>query len=161
MLLATGVYKARDMQAPGVGLPGIVPAMRYLTASNRVCLGDKVKEFDDGTLNAKGQNVVVIGGGDTAMDCVRTAVRQGAKSVTCLYRRDRENMPGSLREVSPRRGRRRRVLVARRARRPFSATSASPACARCACGWAPPTPPGRQVPRRSRRQRLHARRPIS
>ncbi len=100
ILIATGVYKARDMQAPGVGLSGIVPAMRYLTTSNRVCLGDKVKEFDNGTLNAKGRNVVVIGGGDTAMDCVRTAVRQGAKSVTCLYRRDRENMPGSLREVS-------------------------------------------------------------
>jgi glutamate synthase (NADPH) small chain len=100
ILIASGVYKARDMQAPGVGLTGIVQAMRYLTASNRVCLGDKVKEFDNGTLNAKGRNVVVIGGGDTAMDCVRTAVRQGAKSVTCLYRRDRENMPGSLREVS-------------------------------------------------------------
>jgi glutamate synthase (NADPH) small chain len=100
ILIASGVYKARDMQAPGVGLAGIVQAMRYLTASNRVCLGDKVKEFDNGTLNAKGRNVVVIGGGDTAMDCVRTAVRQGAKSVTCLYRRDRENMPGSLREVS-------------------------------------------------------------
>ncbi len=100
VLIATGVYKARDMQAPGVGLPGIVAAMRYLTASNRHGLGDRVKEFDDGTLNAKGRNVVVIGGGDTAMDCVRTAVRQGAKSVTCLYRRDRENMPGSLREVT-------------------------------------------------------------
>ena len=100
VLIATGVYKARDMQAPGSGLAGIVPAMRYLTASNRHGLGDKVKDFDDGTLNASGRNVVVIGGGDTAMDCVRTAVRQGAKSVTCLYRRDRENMPGSLREVS-------------------------------------------------------------
>jgi len=99
VLIATGVYKARDMQAPGVSLPGIVPAMRYLTASNRVCLGDKIKDFTDGTLNAKGRDVVVIGGGDTAMDCVRTAVRQGAKSVTCLYRRDRDNMPGSLREV--------------------------------------------------------------
>src|SRR5262245_59855989 len=100
VLIATGVYKARDMQAPGIGLPGIVPAMRYLTASNRNGLGDKVKEFDDGTLNANDRHVVVIGGGDTAMDCVRTAVRQGAKSVTCLYRRDRENMPGSLREVA-------------------------------------------------------------
>ncbi len=100
VLIATGVYKARDMQAPGIGLAGIVPALGYLTASNRSCLGDKVKDFDNGTLNAKGRNVVVIGGGDTAMDCVRTAVRQGAKSVTCLYRRDRENMPGSLREVA-------------------------------------------------------------
>ncbi len=100
VLIATGVYKARDMAAPGVGLAGIVPAMRYLTASNRNGLGDKVKEFDSGALNAARRNVVVVGGGDTAMDCVRTAVRQGAKSVTCLYRRDRENMPGSLREVT-------------------------------------------------------------
>ena len=56
--------------------------------------------FDDGSLDAKDKDVVVIGGGDTAMDCVRTAVRQGAKSVKCLYRRDRQNMPGSLREVT-------------------------------------------------------------
>ena len=71
--------------------------MDFLTASNKKGLGDKVKLFDDGTLNAEGKNVVVIGG-DTAMDCVRTSVRQ-AKSVKCLYRRDRENMPGSAREV--------------------------------------------------------------
>ena len=57
-------------------------------------------EFDDGRLNAAGRRVVVIGGGDTAMDCVRTAIRQGAASVKCLYRRDRANMPGSLREVA-------------------------------------------------------------
>ena len=56
-------------------------------------------DFDSGALDAKGKHVVVIGGGDTAMDCVRTAVRQGAKSVKCLYRRDRANMPGSQREV--------------------------------------------------------------
>ena len=61
-------------------------------------MGDKVKLFDDGTLNAEGKNVVVIGGGDTAMDCVRTSVRQKAKSVKCLYRRDRENMPGSAKK---------------------------------------------------------------
>ena len=67
---------------------------------NRKGLGDKVKLFDDGTLNAENKNIVVIGGGDTAMDCVRTAIRQKAKSVKCLYRRDRENMPGSAREVS-------------------------------------------------------------
>jgi glutamate synthase (NADPH/NADH) small chain len=98
-LVATGVYKARDMAAPGIGLPGIVPAMTYLTASNRKGLGDDVPAFDSGELDAAGKNVVVIGGGDTAMDCVRTAVRQGAKSVKCLYRRDRANMPGSQREV--------------------------------------------------------------
>jgi len=100
ILIATGVYKARLMETPGAGLKGVFAAMRYLTASNRKGLGDDVPEFDDGTLNAEGRHVVVIGGGDTAMDCVRTAVRQGAKSVTCLYRRDRENMPGSMREVA-------------------------------------------------------------
>ena len=100
MLIATGVYKARDLQAPGVGFGNIVPALDYLTATNRNGLGDKVPDFDIGALNAKGKNVVVIGGGDTAMDCVRTAVRQGATSVKCLYRRDRANMPGSQREVA-------------------------------------------------------------
>jgi len=100
LLIATGVYKKRDLKMPGVGLKNIHQALTYLTASNRNGLGDAVPEFEDGTLDAKGKNVVVIGGGDTAMDCVRTAVRQGAKSVKCLYRRDRENMPGSTREVA-------------------------------------------------------------
>ncbi|BBK29447.1 glutamate synthase (NADPH/NADH) small chain [Stella humosa] len=100
ILIATGVYKARDMQMPGVGLPSVVPALDYLTASNRKGFGDAVPEFDNGSLDAAGRHVVVIGGGDTAMDCVRTAVRQGAKSVKCLYRRDRRNMPGSQREVN-------------------------------------------------------------
>ena len=99
ILIATGVYKARDIQAPGVGLGNVVAALDYLTASNRKGLGDAVPAFDDGSLDAAGKHVVVIGGGDTAMDCVRTAVRQGAKSVKCLYRRDRKNMPGSQREV--------------------------------------------------------------
>ena len=100
VLIATGVYKARDMQCPGVGLDGIYPALDYLTASNRKGLGDDVPAFDDGTLDAKGKKVVVIGGGDTAMDCVRTAIRQGAAEVTCVYRRDKANMPGSQREVA-------------------------------------------------------------
>ncbi|NPD66429.1 NAD(P)-dependent oxidoreductase [Lichenicola cladoniae] len=99
VLIAAGVYKSRELGGPGSGLPGIVKALDYLTVSNRRSLGDDVPEFDSGLLNAAGKNVVVIGGGDTAMDCVRTAVRQGAKSVKCLYRRDRANMPGSLREV--------------------------------------------------------------
>jgi glutamate synthase (NADPH/NADH) small chain len=100
ILIATGVYKARDVELPGAGLDNIVPAMAYLTASNRKGLGDAVPEFDSGALDAEGKHVVVIGGGDTAMDCVRTAVRQGAASVKCLYRRDRDNMPGSQREVT-------------------------------------------------------------
>ena len=100
ILIATGVYQSREIDIPGHKLENIFPAMNFLTASNRKGLGDKVKSFDDGTLNAEGKDVVVIGGGDTAMDCVRTAVRQKAKSVKCLYRRDRENMPGSAREVA-------------------------------------------------------------
>jgi glutamate synthase (NADPH/NADH) small chain len=99
VLIATGVYKSRDIEAPGVGARGIVKALDYLTASNRNGFGDEVPEFDSGELNASGKRVVVIGGGDTAMDCVRTAIRQGALSVKCLYRRDRANMPGSQREV--------------------------------------------------------------
>jgi glutamate synthase (NADPH) small chain len=100
LLIATGVYKAREIELPGNDLENIFPAMEFLTASNKKGLGDKVKLFDDGTLNAEGKDVVVIGGGDTAMDCVRTSIRQNAKSVKCLYRRDKENMPGSAREVA-------------------------------------------------------------
>jgi glutamate synthase (NADPH) small chain len=100
VLIATGVYKARDLPAPGVGASGVVAALDFLTASNRKSFGDDVPEYDSGELNAAGKRVVVIGGGDTAMDCVRTAVREGAISVKCLYRRDRANMPGSLREVA-------------------------------------------------------------
>jgi len=99
ILIATGVYKAKEIKVPGQELKNIFPAMKFLIASNRKGLGDNVELFDNGTLNAEGKNVVVIGGGDTAMDCVRTAIRQKAKSVKCLYRRDRENMPGSAREV--------------------------------------------------------------
>ena len=100
ILIATGVYRARDMAVPGAGSAGVVPALEYLIASNRKGLGDAAPGYDTGRLNAAGKVVVVVGGGDTAMDCVRTAVRQGAASVTCLYRRDRANMPGSDREVS-------------------------------------------------------------
>ncbi|MES2495427.1 MAG: NAD(P)-dependent oxidoreductase [Pseudomonadota bacterium] len=99
ILIATGVYKPRAIKAPGVGTAGIIDALDYLTASNRKGFGDAVPAFDDGLLDAKGKNVVVIGGGDTAMDCVRTAIRQEAASVKCLYRRDRANMPGSQRET--------------------------------------------------------------
>ena len=99
ILIATGVYRARGLKVPGVGLGGIREALDYLIASNKKGLGDDVPEFESGALDANGKNVVVIGGGDTAMDCVRTAVRQGAKSVKCVYRRDRANMPGSVREV--------------------------------------------------------------
>jgi glutamate synthase (NADPH/NADH) small chain len=100
LLIAVGVYKAKELSVPNASAPGVAPALDYLIASNKKGLGDYVEGFDSGALNAEGKRVVVIGGGDTAMDCVRTAVRQGAKSVTCLYRRDRANMPGSQREVT-------------------------------------------------------------
>ena len=100
ILIATGVYKPREIKLPGNDLENIFPAMEFLTASNKKGLGDKVELFDKGILNAEGKDIVVIGGGDTAMDCVRTSVRQKAKSVKCLYRRDKENMPGSAREVA-------------------------------------------------------------
>lgn len=100
VVIATGVYKSRDLGGPNAGATGIVRAIDYLTASNRKGFGDEVPEFDSGELDAGGKRVVVIGGGDTAMDCVRTAIRQGAQSVKCLYRRDRANMPGSQREVA-------------------------------------------------------------
>ncbi len=100
VLVATGVYVSRELMGPGSGVGGIVRAIDFLTASNRRGFGDALPEFDSGALDAKAKRVVVIGGGDTAMDCVRTAIRQGATSVKCLYRRDRANMPGSQREVA-------------------------------------------------------------
>jgi len=99
ILIATGVYNARPINVPGTTLVGVVEALDYLTASNRKGFGDAVANFDGGPLDAADKAVVVVGGGDTAMDCVRTAIRQGATSVKCLYRRDRANMPGSQREV--------------------------------------------------------------
>ncbi|MEL6464938.1 MAG: NAD(P)-dependent oxidoreductase [Pseudomonadota bacterium] len=99
VIIATGVYKSRDLSMANGEAGGIEKAIDFLTASNRKSFGDEVAEFDNGRLNAEGKRVVVIGGGDTAMDCVRTSIRQGAISVKCLYRRDRANMPGSQREV--------------------------------------------------------------
>ena len=97
VLIATGVYKFREINLNNSNYNNVVPALDFLVASNKTGLKDKVEDFVNGRLNASGKNVVVIGGGDTAMDCVRTAVRQGAKSVKCLYRRDKTNMPGSQR----------------------------------------------------------------
>ena len=99
ILISTGVYKFREINLNNSNYNNVVPALDFLIASNKTGLKDKIEDFINGKLDAKGKNVIVIGGGDTAMDCVRTAVRQGAKSVKCLYRRDKANMPGSQREV--------------------------------------------------------------
>lgn len=100
VVVAAGVYAARPLGVPGETAAGVIPALAFLTAATRLMLGDAVAGFSGGNLDAGGKAVVVVGGGDTAMDCLRTAIRQGAKSVTCLYRRDRSNMPGSQREVN-------------------------------------------------------------
>ena len=100
VLIATGVYQSREIKVPGVGLQGVEKALDFLTASDRLNLGDALSDEMQARFSAKGKNVVVVGGGDTAMDCVRTSIRQGAQSVTCLYRRNRQNMPGSQREVA-------------------------------------------------------------
>ena len=99
ILVATGAYKSRQINLNYSNASNVIPALEFLIASNKKGLKDNVIDFDNGKLNSQNKNVVVIGGGDTAMDCVRTAIRQGAKSVKCLYRRDQKNMPGSQREV--------------------------------------------------------------
>ncbi|GIR16575.1 MAG: oxidoreductase [Pelagibacteraceae bacterium] len=97
ILIATGVYKARQLDIDTSTVNNSIPALDFLIESNRTGLGDSPSK--NKYLTAKDKHVVVIGGGDTAMDCVRTAIRQQAKEVTCLYRRNKENMPGSAREV--------------------------------------------------------------
>lgn len=100
LVIATGVYRSRDLDIDNPPASGVIRAIDYLTAANRIEFGDDVADFADGELDARSKRVLVVGGGDTAMDCVRTAIRQGAQSVKCLYRRDRDNMPGSRREVA-------------------------------------------------------------
>ena len=99
ILIATGVYKPRNINLNNKNYSNVIQALDFLIASNKKGLNEEVKDFDNGKLDCSNKNVVVIGGGDTAMDCVRTAIRQKAKSVRCLYRRDQKNMPGSQREV--------------------------------------------------------------
>ena len=99
ILIATGVYKAREINLNFSNFSNVIPSLEYLISSNKVGLKDNVKDYQSGKLNAQNKKIVVVGGGDTAMDCVRTAVRQGATSVKCLYRRNQKNMPGSQREV--------------------------------------------------------------
>lgn len=97
LFLGTGAYTAVDGDLPGRQLPGVQQALPFLVANSRRVLGTATAP--DPALDLSGKRVVVLGGGDTAMDCVRTAVRLGAAQVSCVYRRDEASMPGSRREV--------------------------------------------------------------
>jgi glutamate synthase (NADPH/NADH) small chain len=96
VFLGMGTYTYMKGGFPGEDLPGVYEALPYLVANNKFLL----EMASDNYVNLEGKKVVVLGGGDTAMDCNRTAIRQGAASVVCAYRRDEENMPGSRREVN-------------------------------------------------------------
>jgi glutamate synthase (NADPH/NADH) small chain len=98
VFLGMGTYTYMKGGFPGEDLPGVLEALPFLISNVKNCLGQLGK--DETFHDMKGQRVVVLGGGDTAMDCNRTSIRQGATSVTCAYRRDEENMPGSKREVT-------------------------------------------------------------
>ncbi len=97
VFLGMGVYQSLRGGFPGEDLPGVLEALPFLISNARHCL--KLVRPDETFHSMAGQRVVVLGGGDTAMDCNRTAIRQGAASVVCAYRRDEANMPGSEREV--------------------------------------------------------------
>jgi glutamate synthase (NADPH/NADH) small chain len=98
IFLGMGTYTSLEGGFKGEKLPNVFKALDYLISSTNRLL--KIEKDKEKFINLKGKNVIVLGGGDTAMDCNRTAVRQGAKSVKCLYRRDEKNMPGSKREVT-------------------------------------------------------------
>jgi len=97
LFFGTGTYTPVEAELPGMDAGGVVPALPFLIGQTAHLYDLKMAGYPH--INLSGEDVLVLGGGDTAMDCVRTAIRQGAKSVTCVYRRDRENMPGSQREV--------------------------------------------------------------
>ena len=97
VFLAMGTYTSLEGGFNGENLNGVHKAIDYLISSTKKLL--KIQKNKDEFINLKNKRVIILGGGDTAMDCNRTAIRQGAKSVKCLYRRDEENMPGSRREV--------------------------------------------------------------
>jgi glutamate synthase (NADPH/NADH) small chain len=98
VFLGMGTYNYMQARIPGEDLPGVYPALDFLISNVNRCHGFEKDQAD--YIGMQGRHVVVLGGGDTAMDCNRTSIRQGAASVTCAYRRDEENMPGSKREVA-------------------------------------------------------------
>ncbi|BEV73294.1 FAD-dependent oxidoreductase [Paludibacterium sp. THUN1379] len=98
VFMGMGAYQYMKGGFPGEDLPGVLEALPYLINNVRQSMG--TLPAGEAPLNMQGKRVVVLGGGDTAMDCNRTAIRQGAESVICAYRRDEANMPGSRREVA-------------------------------------------------------------
>jgi glutamate synthase (NADPH/NADH) small chain len=107
VFLGLGAYRYTDGGLPGQELRGVLPALPFLVQNGRIVTGGDphgrpISGWEDQLElpNLRGKRVVVLGGGDTGMDCVRSAVRLGAASVTCAYRRDEANMPGSAREVA-------------------------------------------------------------
>ncbi|GIX38338.1 MAG: glutamate synthase subunit beta [Silanimonas sp.] len=99
VFVATGATTPVDAGLPGQSLPGVLPALPFLIANARRVLGRPLATDEAAMLDLAGKTVRVLGGGDTAMDCVRTAKRLGAARVSCVYRRDEAGMPGSRREV--------------------------------------------------------------
>jgi len=97
LFFGTGTYTAVQAELPGSEKGGIVPALDFLISQTGYLYDLNLPDYPH--ISLAGERVLVLGGGDTAMDCVRTAIRQGAESVHCIYRRDRENMPGSQKEV--------------------------------------------------------------
>ena len=97
VMVAVGTYRAMQAGIAGEGAVGVHQALDYLIANTDRLMGGRRERYP--YVDLAGKRVVVLGGGDTAMDCLRTAVRQGASEVSCVYRRDRANMPGSAREV--------------------------------------------------------------
>ncbi len=97
VFLGMGTYKYMKGGFTNENANGVIEALPYLIANTQNIMAEDSEDFD--FIDLKGKRVVVLGGGDTAMDCLRTAIRQGAESVTCAYRRDEANMPGSAREV--------------------------------------------------------------
>jgi len=98
ILLANGVYQSRPLSVPGSTSENVVEALPYLIACADTARREPLSL--DSQCDVTNKSVIVVGGGDTAMDCVRSAIRQGAREVNCIYRRDRQNMPGSMREVT-------------------------------------------------------------
>lgn len=97
VFMGMGTYKYMKGGFPGEDLPGVYDALPFLVSNVNRNMGWEENAGD--YISVRGQRVVVLGGGDTAMDCNRTSIRQGAESVVCAYRRDEENMPGSRKEV--------------------------------------------------------------